>query len=399
MPEHPLPQLIFSENSASKGAYSVMPAVTTCIAMRINTAPHRVKLSDSEILLASSMHFSKPFKPSFSIKSVKPAGSFISNERLAEVSSACSRLSSNVLPMPINRTTHRDVHNGAELPLGTSHFTPSFRPFFSISRSLSETVSASEDCANVALATDAPSSSVELEPVKCHHVLPEEELEIVQPEELQTPIKPVQTFRTPQRSSTAVYKSAKKRPHFSIVNQSSYASNSLFSTPAKPSMREEVSVEWDLRAPARTSNAVDQCSLIEGECDGLKTPVKSSRTSMKSSKYCYTPGTPLKSERGDGSVYVSYHADQEEFQSPDAAPMKHASSVRSLKFNSPEDDSKISAVTGSLKAALFTSPCPSEPYMDVPSTPVIPSRALKFGRKVAIKHTKLNLGPLFGSGL
>ncbi|KAG0608111.1 hypothetical protein M758_8G079000 [Ceratodon purpureus] len=422
VPEHPLPERTFLGNSASKGTLSGMPAVTTCIPMEINTAVHRVEVPESDSLASVSTHFSRSFKSSFSSMAEKPAssiGSLLSNDKTGEDSSIDSGIMDTILPMPINRTPHRDIHTLAKMPLGTPHLAPSFSPFFSVKRSLSEPELDSETGDVVTQSTivdNMPSSSVQLTPMKRRHAGPEEEPEIVAPVELQTPIKIVRTCETPKRRASEMESPSKRphfspafKPHFSVsgspLSHSRSASRSLLSTPVKPSVSKEVPISWDVRTPGRTSNdALDRCSPIEEECAGLRTPVKSSipahsfKSPAPTSKHLFTPCTPRTSHGEESPVDVSYHAGeprsvcQEGFRSPAATPVKPVSSSRSLNFASPKSASKDSGVPGT--------PCPCSPGMDVPSTPgmrtpVNPSRSSRFRNKVAMKHSKLNLGPLF----
>lgn len=418
VPEHPLPERTFLGDSASKRIPSGMPAATTCIPMEINTAVHRVDVPELHSLGAASTHFPSSFKSSFSMKGEKPAGSFLENEKSWEASSVDSGFIDTILPMSINRTSHRDVHTLAKMPLGTPHLAPSFSPFFSVKRSLSEPELASadgDDHTQSTLVDDMPSSSVQLTPMKRRHAGPEAELENVEPVELRTPIKVIRTCGTPKRLSNEAESPSKRphcspafKPHFSVsgspVSHSQNASRGLLSTPVKPSVSKDVVISWDLRTPGRTSDAVDRSSPVEEDCAGLKTPVKSSipahsfKSPAPTPKHQFTPCTPRTSEAGESSVYVAYHAAQpgsacqEGFKSPAATPVKQGSSSRSLNFASPNSAVKGSVVTGTA--------CPCSPGMDVPSTPgmrtpVNPSGSSRFRNKVAMMHSKLNLGPLF----
>jgi chromatin licensing and DNA replication factor 1 len=407
VPQHPLPERTYLGNSASKGAFSGVPAVTTCIPMEINTAVHRVEVPETDSLEAASTHFSRSFKSSFSSKAEKPASSGGSSlKETVGASSVDSGLLDTILPMPINRTPHRDVHTSAKMPLGTPHLAPSFSPFFSVKRSISEPELASESGDD-----DMPSSSVQLTPMKRRHAGPEEEPEVVAPVELQSPIKVIRACGSPRRPTDEM-ESPSKRPHFSPTFKPHFSlggsplsrttARSPLSTPVKPSVSKEVPISWDVRTPGRTSDAVDRST--EEDCAGMKTPVKSStpahsfKSPAPSLKHQCTPCTPHVSEGGESSIYVSYHASQpgsacqESFRSPAATPVKQGSSSRSLNFASPKSASKGSGVTGT--------PCPCSPGTDVPLTPSIrtpvnTSRASRFRNTVAMKHSKLNLGPLF----
>jgi chromatin licensing and DNA replication factor 1 len=130
-----MPERTFNGFSASKGTSTEfsMPVPTTCIPMEINTASHRVELPKSDRSPVLSSHFSKSFNSCFSLKA---GGSFIRNaKKTKDVSPAGSEVRDTILPMPINRTSHRDVHNLAEKPNGTPHLATSFKPFFSVKRS------------------------------------------------------------------------------------------------------------------------------------------------------------------------------------------------------------------------------------------------------------------------
>lgn len=400
VPQHPMPERTFNRNSAS-----AMPVATTCIPMEIVTTKHRMEVLESHTPPASSTHFSRSFKTAFSLKTGKLATS-AGRSGHAESSPICAGLADTILPMPINRTPHRDTHTheAEQQPLGTPHLPASFSPFFSVKRSSSD-IASSENLDNM------PAPAVQLTPLKRRHAGPEgEEPEIVAPVELQTPIKVVRTYGTlSQQPTTSEWESPSKRPHFSPAFKPHFsvtsspmhppAARSLLSTPV--TVPKEVPISWDVRTPGRISDMVERSSPIEEECAGMKTPVKSSSSipahSFKSpapTKHQYTPCTPRNSESGESPVNVSYQQPGSAclggFNSPAATPVKAGSSIRSLNFASPKRSSAVTA----------GSPCPCSPSMDVPSTPgmqtpVNPSRASRFRNKVAMKHSKLNLGPLF----
>ncbi|KAG0557381.1 hypothetical protein KC19_11G125200 [Ceratodon purpureus] len=408
VPTHPMPERTFNGNWASKGTPEFsMPAATTCIPMEIKTTAHRAELQKSDRSPALSSHFSKSFNSCFSLKS---GGSFIRNTKPAhqkpvEVSPASPGVRDTILPMPINRTSHRDVHNLVEMPTGTPHLVPSFKPFFSLKRSLPEPDLVAEDGDDPAPVSDIPTSSVQHTPLKRRHAACEEEREIVEPVELRTPIKIIRSVGTPRSTTANEFESPSKRPHFSSaskahfsvsnsrMDQSQHASSSIPSTPVKPSISKEVPISWDVRTPGRTPDAVDQSSPIDQECSGLKTPVKSlipanpfRSPAPVTHKHQHSPCTPQVSECGESSIYVSNNASQpgsachDGFKSPAATPLKQGSAMRSL-FGTKSD----------------SRPSFDSPSMDVPSTPGMrtpmnPSRGSRLRSKVG---TRQNLGSLF----
>ncbi|XP_024356720.1 uncharacterized protein [Physcomitrium patens] len=405
IPAHPMPERIFNGNS--KGANTGLPAATTCIPMEINTAAHRVEMRESS---DGSTCFTKSVRPGFSQMTASSASSLMESDKAEpQKSSLHMETLDTILPMPINRTSHRDVHNLAEKPTGTPHLAPSFRPFFSVKNSVPETelgCGISDDCA---VLSDMTSSSVQLTPIKRRHAGLQEESEVEEPVELQTPVKVFQTYGTPKRT-TACDDSPSKRLHLSPSLKSHYsncgsplshsliASRSLQSTPVKPSVSKDVSISWDLRTPGSERDGVDRYTPIGEDSVGAQTPVKSSiqAHTFKSPapltpKHQYTPCTPQNSERGRKSLGISYHVDEpinEGIQSPAATPVKGSSTIRSLNFHTPKAKSysKDSSATGS--------PCPRSPTMGT-QTPVNFSRASGFRMKAAVKHSKLDLRPLF----
>jgi chromatin licensing and DNA replication factor 1 len=400
-----MPERTFNGFSASKGTSTEfsMPVPTTCIPMEINTASHRVELPKSDRSPVLSSHFSKSFNSCFSLKA---GGSFIRNaKKTKDVSPAGSEVRDTILPMPINRTSHRDVHNLAEKPNGTPHLATSFKPFFSVKRSSPEPERVAEDCIDSAPVSDIPSSSVQHSPLQRRHGESQKDPEIVELVELKTPMKIIRTSGISRPPTASEFESPNKRPHFSPAfkahfsvssSRMDHASSSLPSTPVKPSISKEAPICWDVRTPGRISDAVYHCSPIDGESSGLETPVKSSipAHSFKSpapvtpKKHQHSPCTPQVSECGESSVYVSYHTSQpgsachDGFKSPAATPVKQGSAMRSL-FGTPKSDSLTSSgVTGS-------------PSMDVPSTPGMRTPMSTGSRFRNKEQMKQNLGSLF----
>ncbi|XP_073386415.1 uncharacterized protein [Physcomitrium patens] len=377
IPAHPMPERPFNGNSTFKRGFTDMPVAMTCIPMGINITAHRVVVPEST---SGSPQYSASFKSGFLQKAGNGLGSFIRGDEAGlQESTEVSHVLNSTLPMPINRTSHRDVHNFAKKPLGTPHLEPSFKAFFSIKSRSAITEVADENYDDPILAANTPNSSQTLSPVKRRHVSLQEEVEIVAAVEPQTPVKIARTCGTPARLIGSKFESPIRQCHHSTVAKlhfSTRSSSTSLSQPdscctlgsaVEPSVSKDISISWDVRTPVHVSNAAEQCSPEEEESFLLKTPVKSTipARSFRSPASVtptlqYTPCTPHNNERGCSSIYVSYHAGEPEgacpegFKSPAATPVKGGST--SLR------------------------------------TPVNSSRTSRFRNKQA---TKLNLGPIF----
>lgn len=394
IPVHPMPERPFCANSTLKSRSTGMPAAMTCIPMGINTTSHRVEVAKSP---PGPPHYSGSSSPDFLLKTESRLGSFIRGMKTKPLEFAnVSDVLGSILPMPINRTSHRDVHNVAKKSLGTPHIQPSFKPFFSRS--------------------DIDTTSQEISPLSCRHDSSQEGFEIVAEVEPQTPLKDTGTCGITLRPTVTGFETHDSHSrHYSVAKSRCSTSNSSMSlaqpdprcpvgTALEPFVTKDASISWETQVPSHVFNAAGQYSPEEEEPAFLKTPVKSTiRARPFKSPASVTPSrqlmpcTPCNNERGGNSNYISYYVGEAEAASPEgskspaATPVKGGSTIRSLNFTTPKTPSfcKTSGVPGS--------PCPLTPGLAIPSTPGLRTSVLgpRAWRSASKEPTKLNLRPLF----
>ena len=434
VPEEPLPERPLRGYSTPKNLGSTeltRPVATTCIPMEINTTSHRMKHTECTSAAAGLSHFPSTFKPSFSSRAAKsfvPAQSPVRADPKDPVEAvdvdvslkeARKEIEDFVLPLRINRHSHRVVHDVvSDVSAGTPHFPPSFRPFFS--RKAEAPISTGEDPDDSSariIGGDMPSSSVHLTPSKRRHADFDLEDNSSAPAEFSSPVKTIGTI-----SKRPEFESPIRNPHYTIMASprresvvSHDESSGLFSTPVKASVSMKCFSSPAVGTPGQVSEIVEPESPIRvstSSSDLLRTPVKSFIPAESFKSPCVsTPaqkGSPSTPVMARSSFHISQQSEtttpqQHTPESPILTPVKQqSSSMRSLKFSttpqkgfstpaSPQAKTPIKSVMEKTPAASPGVHIPSTPGMQ---TPVRSSTRFKDGQSTT-KRSKLNLGPLF----